>query len=176
MAMTTVNYISFLQLIHPFKYVWANPPLFCRSMSTCHRRTLHVFRNFFTSLCIYISFCTSLSGYALLNASRTAAKDFVAKWCSRMRMSTLSAPQYTTSHLHSFCATDFSGGAATRVTLTEVPPGKVGTVYYTGVDVRASDFIFVPQYVIIVGSHFISFSSFLFITLKPLRCGPWSII
>jgi hypothetical protein len=51
----------------------------CRSVSTCHRQTLPVSLNFVSSRCIVVLFGTSLSGYALLNASRTAANDFGAK-------------------------------------------------------------------------------------------------
>jgi hypothetical protein len=44
-----------------------------------HRQTLPVSRNFVTSWCIVVLFGTSLSGYALLNVSQTAANDFDAK-------------------------------------------------------------------------------------------------
>jgi hypothetical protein len=45
-------------------------------MSTCHRQTLPVSRNFLTIRCVVVLFSTSLSGYTLLNASRTAANYF----------------------------------------------------------------------------------------------------
>jgi hypothetical protein len=50
-----------------------------RSMSTCHRKTLPVSQNVVTSRCIVVLFSTFLSGYVLLNASRTAANDLDAK-------------------------------------------------------------------------------------------------
>jgi hypothetical protein len=40
-----------------------------------------VSRNVVTSRCTVVLFATSLSGYALLNASRTAKNDFGAKYC-----------------------------------------------------------------------------------------------
>jgi hypothetical protein len=46
-----------------------------------------------TSQCIVVLFGTSLSGYTLLNVSRTAANDFDAKQCSRMN--TRSTLEYT---------------------------------------------------------------------------------
>jgi hypothetical protein len=56
-------------------------------------QTVPVPQNVVTSRFIAVSLGTSLSGYALLNASRTAANDFDAKLCSRMN--TGSAREYT---------------------------------------------------------------------------------
>jgi hypothetical protein len=42
-------------------------------------QTLPSSQNFVTSQCIVVLISTSLSGYALLNASQTAANDFSAK-------------------------------------------------------------------------------------------------
>jgi hypothetical protein len=51
----------------------------CLSMNPCRRQPFPVSRNFFTSRCAGIIFGNSLSGYALISASRTAANDFDAK-------------------------------------------------------------------------------------------------
>jgi hypothetical protein len=60
--------------------------------ATTYKKT-PVSRNFITSRCVVVLFGTSLSGHALLNASRTAANDFDAKQCSRMN--TRSTREYT---------------------------------------------------------------------------------
>jgi hypothetical protein len=60
-------------------------------MITHHRQTLPLSQNFVTSQSVVL-FGTSLSGYALLNASRTAANDFDEKKC--LRMNTWSACKY----------------------------------------------------------------------------------
>jgi hypothetical protein len=68
--------------------MWAVAPSTLRSVSpvnTVRRRTcflsqaLPVSHYFVTSRCAVVLFSTSLSGYALLNASRTAANDFDMK-------------------------------------------------------------------------------------------------
>jgi hypothetical protein len=46
-------------------------------------QTLPVSRNLAASRCTVVLFGTSLSGYALLNNSRTAANNFDAKECQR---------------------------------------------------------------------------------------------
>jgi hypothetical protein len=48
----------------------------CRSMITCHKLFLCPEMWLTVDLCL---FCTSLPGYALLNASRIAATDFDTK-------------------------------------------------------------------------------------------------
>jgi hypothetical protein len=82
-----------------------------------------VSRNFVTSRFIVVLFGTSLSGYALLNASQTAANDFDVNvqeltWVLLVNMPCL--------HLHIFCATGMSSGLATRVTLTQMSQGRLG--------------------------------------------------
>jgi hypothetical protein len=48
------------------------------------------------------------------------------------------------SHMHSFCATGVRIGLATRMTLTQVSRGKLGSRITGGESV--SDFMFVPYY------------------------------
>jgi hypothetical protein len=104
-------------LLHCLKSVRRRNCSCCRSMSTYHGQTIPVSRNFIIGRCIVVLFGTSLSGYALLNASRTAANDFDTKYCSRTN---------TRSHLHNFRATGVSSGLATRVTLTRVSRDWLG--------------------------------------------------
>jgi hypothetical protein len=59
--------------------------------NTFSKTSIH--RNFVISRCIVVIFGTSLSRYVLLNASRKAANDFNAKYCSRMN--TRSALEFT---------------------------------------------------------------------------------
>jgi hypothetical protein len=94
--MSILNYcshISLLQLMYCFKSVRRWFQLFCRTMSNCHGQTLPVSRSFVTSRCFVVLLGTSLSGYALLNASRLVTNSFDAKLCSRMN--TRSAREYT---------------------------------------------------------------------------------
>jgi hypothetical protein len=90
-----------------------------------------------TSRYTAVLFGTSLSGYALLNASRTAANDFdasdVRKWTHILLLNT------PCSHLHSFRATEVSSGLATWMTLTQVSRGLDILLLEGG---PASDFIF----------------------------------
>jgi hypothetical protein len=55
-------------------------------------------------------------------------------------------------HLKRFCAAGLSSGLATRVILTRVSRGRLGESITRGGP--ASDFIFVPWYVIVVGLRF----------------------
>jgi hypothetical protein len=71
--------IPLLQLMRCLKSVRLQFQLFCRSLSACHRQLPPAFRNFVTSWCTVVLFGISLSGYALLNASRTAADNFDVK-------------------------------------------------------------------------------------------------
>jgi hypothetical protein len=48
-------------------------------ISACHKQTLPVSRNFVTSRYSVVLFGTSLSGYALIKALRTAENDFDTK-------------------------------------------------------------------------------------------------
>jgi hypothetical protein len=48
-------------------------------LNTFHRQTLPMSQNVVTIRCVFVLFCTSLSGYALLNASQTAANNFDVK-------------------------------------------------------------------------------------------------
>jgi hypothetical protein len=78
--------ILLLQLMLCLKSVRPQFQLFCHLMSTCHRQTLPVTRNFVTSRCIAALFVSSLSGCALLNASRRAENDFDAIQCTTMNI------------------------------------------------------------------------------------------
>jgi hypothetical protein len=134
--------------MHCLKLVLPQVQLYCRSISTCHRRVLPVCRNFVTSWRIVL-FGTSLSGYTLLNASRIAANYFDGKLPNVQEWTYVLLANTPRSHLHSFCATGVSSGLATWTTLTRVSREKLwevcGSVF---------DLIFVPQYVIVVGLHF----------------------
>jgi hypothetical protein len=83
-------------------------------------------------------FSASLSEYAMLNASRTAAKISIGRngW-TRSRL--VNTPCF---HLHNLWATGVSSGLATRVTLTRVLPGG-WEMHYAG-GVLTSDLIVVP--------------------------------
>jgi hypothetical protein len=94
------KHIPLLQLMHCLKSARPSFKLFCSSVITCHKRTLPVPRYFVTTRFIvaysvlllpkcafmerngttlrflYLLFCISLSGYSLLNVSRTAVNDF----------------------------------------------------------------------------------------------------
>jgi hypothetical protein len=101
-------------------------------MTACYIQTLPVSRNVVTSRCIVVLFGTSLSGYTLLNASRTAANDFGWKQCSRMN--TRSAREYTV-----FAATQLllkwrEQWPSNKGDLDSNVTGEVGRVYYTGMD------------------------------------------
>jgi hypothetical protein len=72
LILNSYSRVSLLQLTHCLKSVRPYFKQFCRSMITCHKQTLPVFLNIFTSRRIVL-FGTYLSAYALLNASRTAA-------------------------------------------------------------------------------------------------------
>jgi hypothetical protein len=117
--LSSYSRIPLLQLMHCFKPVRPYFQLFCLSMTTCHRQTLSVSRNSVTRWCIVVLFGTSLSAYAFLNASRTAANDFDTKLCSIMN--TLSGNQ---------------GDIDSSVT------GEVGRVHYTGVDLLLISFLY----------------------------------
>jgi hypothetical protein len=87
-------------------------------------QTLPLFRNPVTSRWTLVVLVTSLWGYTLFSASRTAENDFDAKYCSSRN--TRSTGVCIMSHLHSFCAGDVSSGLATRMTLTWVSRGSLG--------------------------------------------------
>jgi hypothetical protein len=131
--------IPLLQLMHCLKSVWPLFRLFCRSMSTCHRQTLSVSRNFVTSRCTVVFVGTSLTGYALLNASRTATNGFDAKLCSRIN--TRFVVNTPCSHLHSFCATG-EQRPSNQDDLVSSITGEIGRVYYTWVDLLLSSFLY----------------------------------
>jgi hypothetical protein len=85
---------------------------------------------------------TSLSGYALLNASLTAVNDFDVR-------------ELPCSPLHSFCATGVSSGLATRVTLNRVSYGRLGESVIRGVNPPMILFFTVGRsYMIVVGLRF----------------------
>jgi hypothetical protein len=63
----------------------------CPTPDTFLSQTLPASQNFVTSQCIVL-FGTSLSGYALLNASQTAASNFSVKYS--LTMNTCSARKY----------------------------------------------------------------------------------
>jgi hypothetical protein len=97
-----------------------------------------VSRNFVNSLCI-VSFGTSLSGYALLNASRTAANDFDSKQCSRM--STRSASEYTIFAPAQLLRRWREHRPSNQGYLDSSVTGEAGRVYYTGVDLFLIEFL-----------------------------------
>jgi hypothetical protein len=75
-VLTSVSRILLLQLIHCLKSVSCNVNCFVDPRALA---TNTVSRNSLASRCIVMSYGTSLSGYALLDALRTAADDFDAK-------------------------------------------------------------------------------------------------
>jgi hypothetical protein len=150
-VLNSCSSIPMLQLMHCLKSVRPLFQLFCHSMNTCHRQTLPVSRNFVTPRCNAVLLGTSLSGYALLNASRTAANDFYAKFCSRMN--TRSAREYTMFALAWLLRTWREQRPGNQGEYDSSVTGKVGRVCYTGGE-PASDFIFAPQDVADVGLCF----------------------
>jgi hypothetical protein len=105
----------------------------------CHRQTLPVSRNFATSLCIVL-FSTSLSGYALLNASRTAANDFDAKWCSRVN--TRCAREYTMFTPAQLLRNWREQRPSNQDDLDSSVSVEVGRVHYTGVGILVISFLY----------------------------------
>jgi hypothetical protein len=86
-------------------------------------QTLPLSRNFVPSRRIIVLFGTSLSGYALLNASRTAqtisTRSNVREWTHVLLVNT---PR---SHQNTSCTTGVSRGLVTKVTLTRVSRGRL---------------------------------------------------
>jgi hypothetical protein len=86
----------------------------------------------------------------MLNASRTAANNFDDKEHPTINIS--SAPEYTMFASEQLLTTGASSGLATRVTLTRVLQGWWESLLHGSGP--ASDSIFEPQYMIIVGLRF----------------------
>lgn len=104
------------QLMHCLKSVIRRQfQVFCRSVLA----NTSVFRNIVTNRCIVVLFGSSLSWYALLNASGTAANDFDAK--QYLRMNKRFICEY--SMLHNWRV---NSGLATRATLARVWRGRLG--------------------------------------------------
>jgi hypothetical protein len=99
-------------------------------------------RNFVTS-----RYSVSLSGYAVLNASRTATNDFDIKECSRTN--TRSAREYTMFAPAQLLRKRFEQRPSKQDDLDSSFTGKVGRVLHGGGP--ASGFMFVPWNVIVVG-------------------------
>jgi hypothetical protein len=142
--------ISLLQLMHCLKSVRPKFQLFCRSMSTCHRQTLPVSRNIVTSRCTVVLFGTSISRYALLNASRTAANDFNAKQYSRMN--TRSARENTIFEPAQVLRNWREHRPSNQGDLDSCHGEGWKSLLHGGGP--ASDFIFVPKYVTVVGLRY----------------------
>jgi hypothetical protein len=126
--------IPFFQLMHCLKSVRAIISAVLWLDEHLSQTNTSVSRNIVTSRCTAVLFGTPLSGYALLNASQTAANDFDAKLCSRMN--TRSACEYTmlasAQLLRSWCEQRPSN----KGDLDSSVAGEVGRVCYTGVDLR----------------------------------------
>jgi hypothetical protein len=103
-------------------------------------QTLPVSRNFVTSRCIVVLFGTSSPGYALVNASRTAANDFDAI----VRMNTRSGREYTMFAPAQLLRNWREQRPSSQGDLISNVTGEVGKVYLLHGGRPASDFIFVP--------------------------------
>jgi hypothetical protein len=102
-------------------------------------QTLPVFRNFVTSRCIVVLFGTSLSGYALLNASQQ--QQTISVRSNVRELTHVQLVNTPCSHLHGFCANGVSSGLATRVTFIGVSQDRLGE-YFTGVDLLLISFLY----------------------------------
>jgi hypothetical protein len=81
-----------------------------------------------------------LSGYALLNASRTAANNFDAKECSRMN--TRSAREYTMFAPAQLLRNWREQRPSNQGDLDSSVTGETGTAFYTGVNLLLIEFLF----------------------------------
>jgi hypothetical protein len=88
--------------------------------------------NFVTSRCVFVLFGTSMSEYVLLNALRTAANQFDAKYCSIMN--TRSAREYSMFTPAQLLRNRREQRPSKQLNLDSSITGYVRVVYYTALD------------------------------------------
>jgi hypothetical protein len=99
--------------------------MFYRSMSTCHRQTLPVSRNFVTRRCrpllsLYLSEKPTHCEMLQEQEQTISIRSNVREWTHVLLANT------PCSYLHRFCATGVISGLATRVTWLETHEGGLG--------------------------------------------------
>jgi hypothetical protein len=95
-------------------------------MSTCHRQTLTVSRNFVTSRCTVVLLGTSLPGYS--------SKRFICEVTNVRDWTSVLLVNTPYPHLQGFCATGMKKRTSNQGDLDSSVTTELGTVFYTGVD------------------------------------------